>query len=101
MRSRFCSILFSLLSAKPTPGMDAMLDHIESIAELVGIDHVAIGTDWPMQLPKWVLTGPFKMWTLEVGFSDEQVPSPEQNLIGFDDYLRHRIVGERAFKHCL
>jgi hypothetical protein len=31
------------------------------------------------------LNGPFKKWTLEVGFSDEQVPPPELNLIGFDD----------------
>ena len=63
-----------------------MVEHIDYIAELVGIDHVAIGTDWPMQLPKWLLTGPLMEWLIGRGFSEEQVPDPAWNLIGFDDY---------------
>src|SRR3546814_19662396 len=32
-----------------------MLDHIDYVADLVGWQHVAIGTDWPLQAPREIL----------------------------------------------
>jgi membrane dipeptidase len=75
-----------LLTDRADASIEDMTDHLEYIAGLVGADGVALGTDWPMQVPRWVLTGPFKRWTLEMGFADEDVPDPTKNLIGFDDY---------------
>ncbi len=40
------------LSGEPEPTIEAMLDHIDYIARLVGPQHVGIGTDWPMQAPE-------------------------------------------------
>jgi Membrane dipeptidase (Peptidase family M19) len=31
--------------------MDAVPDHIEYVADLVGWKHVSLGTDWPNQVP--------------------------------------------------
>jgi membrane dipeptidase len=39
------------LSGEPRSSISHMLDHLDHICELVGPEHAAIGTDWPMQLP--------------------------------------------------
>jgi membrane dipeptidase len=75
-----------LLTNKPDPNIEAMADHVEYLAELVGVDGIAIGTDWPMQVPQWVLAGPFKQWAFDMGFDDDSLPDPTHNLTGFDDY---------------
>jgi membrane dipeptidase len=71
------------------PGEDvtigAMLDRIEYIANLVGWQHVAIGTDWPLQMTRPALA---RIAELEgqYGFRPEHRISWTTNLIGFDDY---------------
>lgn len=78
-----------VLLSPDLPGhIDLMFDHIDYLVDLIGIDCVALGTDWPLQLPKWVLEvgGPFKQWTRDMGFRDEDLERPDLNLVGFDDY---------------
>jgi len=65
--------------------INAMLDHVEHVAEVAGIDHVAIGSDWPMQLPEWVMNEVWLPVTAEAGFRPEDGLSA-QGLVGFDDY---------------
>ena len=66
--------------------IDAMLDHVDYIAGLVGWQHVGIGTDWPLQSPKSVLRRTLMPMVLEMGFRPEHNIEPEANLVGFDDY---------------
>ncbi len=76
----------------PTPlgeekiGLKAWLDHVDYIADLVGWQHVAIGTDWPMSLPKSTLSKIFMKALLKAGFRREDLDNNWDNLIGFDDY---------------
>jgi membrane dipeptidase len=65
--------------------MDTMLDHIDHFTRLVGWQHVAIATDWPMAAPKWLLAKR-KALSLANGFRPEHGNVPTQNLVGFDDY---------------
>lgn len=73
------------LSGDPDPTIDAMLDHIDYIARLVGPQHVGIGTDWPMQAPEWGLKK-LNEWSTQIGFRAEHGLNSLQNLVGFDDY---------------
>ena len=66
--------------------IEAMLDHIEYIANLVGWEHVGLGTDWPMPMPKWMLRDVFGPYATEIGFRPEHNIQPEVNLVGFDSY---------------
>ena len=71
------------------PGrVELMFDHIDHIANLVGIDALAIGTDWPMQLPRWVSErgGPFERWCIDMGFDSNSLERLDLNFVGFDDY---------------
>lgn len=62
-------------------------DHVEYVAELVGVEHVGIGTDWPMPGP---------MFSLELvadfaqknGFrgAEHQIDDTGYTAAGFDDY---------------
>ena len=74
----------SFLSKEKKASVEAMLDHIEYIANLVGWDHVGLGTDWPMQMPNWLADEVLKPMLLNAGFREEQIGT--SNLIGFDDY---------------
>ncbi len=65
--------------------IDAMLDHIQYLADLVGWQHVGLGTDWPMQLPKWLTEEALLPLLLQLGFRKEDV-ADLSNLVGFDDY---------------
>jgi membrane dipeptidase len=68
----------------PGPGatIEALLGHVEYIADLVGWRHVAIGTDWPMQAPKAVLRRVFGAW-----FPGEaETTDFTATLVGFDGY---------------
>ena len=80
-----CAVPF-FLAPEPAPTINAMLDHITYIADLVGVEHVAIGTDWPLQMPKWALVQIAQPWAKAFGFRDEHRIDCELNLIGFDDY---------------
>ena len=65
--------------------IDAMLDHIDYVANLVGWQHVAIGTDWPLQMTRGALSRIGEMEG-QYGFRPEHRVSWTTNLIGFDDY---------------
>jgi membrane dipeptidase len=36
----------------PNPTLNHMIDHIDHLVDLVGVDYVGIGTDWPTTAPK-------------------------------------------------
>jgi membrane dipeptidase len=65
--------------------VEAMLDHIDYIATLVGWQHVAIGTDFPLSGSKEAVRR-LDTGGLEVGFRPEHNLNTATNLIGFDDY---------------
>lgn len=70
-----------------TADLNTWADHVEYVAELVGVQHVGIGTDWPMPGP---------MFSLELvadfaqknGFrgAEHQIDDTGYTLKGFDDY---------------
>jgi membrane dipeptidase len=74
------------LGAGPGVTIEAMLDHIQHIGNLVGWEHVAIGTDWPLQADKKTLTDVLLPMVYDMGFRDEHNIAPDANVIGFDDY---------------
>jgi membrane dipeptidase len=65
--------------------IEAMLDHIDFIANLVGWQHVAIGTDWPLEADQKTLDQAFMTMIMEMGFRPEHNVTTE-NLVGFTDY---------------
>jgi membrane dipeptidase len=66
--------------------MHDFLDHVEYISNLVGWQHVGIGTDWPMSLPEWGLHLLAEELAPQIGFSpQDKIPSIE-TVDGFSDY---------------
>jgi len=65
--------------------IEAMLDHIEYISQLVGWRHVGIGTDWPLQAPEEALTQTMQNEFVEHGFQPGDIDVADR-LVGFDDY---------------
>ena len=74
------------LSADPDATIDAILDHIDYVADLVGWQHVGIGTDWPMQGPAEVMEATLGAMVDEIGFRSQDNVSTTHTLRGFDDY---------------
>jgi membrane dipeptidase len=74
------------LALGPSVTINAMLDHIEYVAEVAGVDHVCVGTDWPMQLPEWMLSEILQPIFADTGFRPEDGLVATQHMIGFDDY---------------
>jgi len=66
--------------------IEATLDHIDYVASLVGWEHVAIGTDHPLQEPKWTSETTSWKYHKGLGFKREDLPDFTLNLVGFDDY---------------
>jgi membrane dipeptidase len=64
--------------------IERMLDHIDHIAGLVGPEHIAIGSDWPLGEPSYVVER-IVSWAHNHGFREEHNITTA-NLIGFDDY---------------
>jgi membrane dipeptidase len=62
-------------------------NHVEHVAELVGVEHVAIGTDWPMPGPIWSLEL-VADFAAQNGFRGEehQIDDTAYTTVGFDDY---------------
>lgn len=65
--------------------MNSVLDHIDYIAQLVGPEHVAIGTDWPLGEPAVGVDEFIRDSLYSHGFRPEHNISTA-NVIGFDDY---------------
>jgi membrane dipeptidase len=73
------------LTDEPRPTIEHMLDHIDDICDRVGWRHVAIGTDWPLQIPDEVMDGTFGAGARTVGFRKQDNVQALQRLVGFDD----------------
>lgn len=74
------------LAPGPDVTVNEMLDHVEYVAEVAGVDHVCIGTDWPMQLPEWMLADILQPIFADTGFRPEDGLVATQHMRGFDDY---------------
>jgi membrane dipeptidase len=74
-----------VLAAGEGVTVQAWLDHVDYVADLVGWQHVAVGTDWPLHRPKAILE---RLGELDarIGFGPEDRIDWPTNLIGFDDY---------------
>jgi len=73
------------LAKTPKSTIEATIDHMEYIAELVGWRHVSIGTDWPLQAPDEVLRQTLTAEFVEHGFRPGEIDVTDR-LAGFDDY---------------
>ena len=65
--------------------LDHVFDHIDYVANLVGIEHVGIGTDWPMSDVAWSLTYFKEHIAPTLGFAPGTGPSTE-HVHGFRTY---------------
>ena len=80
------AIPFFLTEDSPAT-IETTLDHLDYVVSLIGWEHVAIGTDWPMMFPKSYLRRYLSPAGLDrIGFRPEHNVRPEENLVGFDDY---------------
>jgi membrane dipeptidase len=65
--------------------IDHVLDHMEYVIRLVGIDHVGIGTDWPMSDLDWSLVYFKEHIAPKLGFAKGDGPSTE-TVAGLEKY---------------
>ena len=65
--------------------LEHYLDHIDYVANLVGVDHVGIGTDWPMPQTRWIAVTFKKYIAPSMGFAPGNGPSTEW-VHGLKDY---------------
>jgi membrane dipeptidase len=71
----------------PVITIEHVLDHIDYVANLVGWEHVAIGTDWPLAFSKSFLVDICIPWFYKHGFrKEDRVDESADNAVGFDDY---------------
>lgn len=75
------------LSEGPSPTIEHMLDHIDYIADLIGWEHVGLGTDWPLQMPPDVLVATLgaTATSKNLGWSQQYRRDVTQRLVGFED----------------
>jgi membrane dipeptidase len=73
------------LSGERSPTIEHLLDHVDHIVGLVGWEHVAIGTDWPMTAPDDLLLTLLSPANTNLGFRDEDNLQVTERLVGFDD----------------
>ncbi len=78
-------------AAKP-PTIALTLDHIDYIANLVGWEHVGIGTDWPLPPPPDVQESAVKPQVMALGFRAEHDLDFTATLDGFRDYRDFRNI---------
>lgn len=57
--------------------IEHVLDHIDYVVRLVGVDHVGIGTDWPMSDVEWSLVYFKEHIAPRIGFAKGDGPSTE------------------------
>ncbi|MHB8339782.1 MAG: dipeptidase [Mycobacteriales bacterium] len=78
------TVPFFLASGSAT--MDTWLDHVDYLVRLIGWQHVAVGTDWPINAPEWAMQALFMDSVVpNAGFSPEHEVSLAA-LEGFADY---------------
>src|SRR5262249_44649736 len=76
------------LAAPDSPGqtIELVLDHVDYVSQLVGVEHVGIGTDWPIALPHALQRRMFVPFLAEIGFREEHGVDVVAALDGFRDY---------------
>lgn len=74
------------ISHAKRPTIDAVLDHLDYIADLIGWRHVCLGTDWPYQVPPGMLGKLLDAAFTEAGFRPEDRLDTNDNVVGFEDY---------------
>jgi len=67
------------------PTIETMLDHIDYIVQLVGSQHVAVGTDWPLALPHAVQRRVLMPLFETLGFRPEHRIDVTETIVGFRD----------------
>jgi membrane dipeptidase len=75
----------SFLTQALNPTIDHMLDHVDYIADLVGFEHVSIGSDWPLQAPVDILIEALGEGATAIGFRPEDRLDLTRRLQGFAD----------------
>jgi membrane dipeptidase len=73
------------LSGAVDPTVEHMLDHVDYIASLVGWQHVALGTDWPLQIPDAMLEATLGAELGGIGFRNVDRIDVRKRLIGYED----------------
>jgi membrane dipeptidase len=67
-------------------GITAWLDHVDYIVNLVGWEHVAIGTDWPMQVPRSAMKDIVLNASLKLGHrKKDRIEDIFTGIDGFDE----------------
>jgi membrane dipeptidase len=69
----------------PRATIELMLDHVDYVVGLIGWEHAAIGTDWPLALPDGILRRVFVPLAASLGFRDEHAIDAASTLEGFRD----------------
>ncbi len=104
----------AFLTEAAVPTVEHMLDHIDHIANLVGWQHVGIGTDWPLQVPDKILVPILAGELQQLGFRERRditrcllgygdcrdMPNITRGLVkrGYGDEQIKGILGENALR---
>jgi len=89
----------AFITGDTIPTIEHALQHIDYIVDLIGWRHVAIGTDWPLQTPKDVLTATFGAVTQAVGFRPQDRLDLTQDVEGFKDIREFPNLTRGLVKH--
>jgi len=76
---------FFLAPPHEEPTFEVILDNLEYIANLVGWEHVGIGTDWPFMMSHHLAEITIGMQTAELGFRPEHGISIRRTTEGYED----------------
>ncbi|MEZ5870285.1 MAG: membrane dipeptidase [Nitratireductor sp.] len=76
--------LRQFLTDAKVPSIDAFLDHVDHVCDVVGWEHVGIGSDWPVQQPEWT-DRLFATTMGETGADSRGGFDAPRSLVGFDD----------------
>jgi membrane dipeptidase len=90
----------------PDDSIELVLDHVEYITSMVGAEHVAIGTDWPLPMPASAIRTiyqdyPYDYTRTLVGFGDlRDWPNITRGLVarGYGDDAIRGILGENFLR---
>ena len=73
------------ISGQNRPTIEVLLDHIDHVRDLVGWQHVGIGSDWPFQAPAQLAEIAFMGAAEEIGFRTEDNLDTSNEVKGFED----------------
>lgn len=72
---------------KERADLNDYLDHIDHLVKIVGVEHVGIGTDWPMNMPLSVQEMIAEKVAPTIGFRKEDKLPTADSLLGFEQYM--------------